>query len=175
LDLVAARCRPNTLLAQAFDFKVFFTVVQVGSPSQVTSADVLSFIAHQRSPRRGSNVVRLEDGESSLSARTIKCRLASVAGLFDYLIVRGDAGVVANPVPRGVTTKGAGRRVIRGVPLIRAPRTLPRVINSTDVDRFTSALRTDRDRAMVDAMLLGGLRRCEVLALRLEDLDPGQR
>lgn len=175
LDLVAARCRPNTVLAQAFDLKVFFTVVRVDSPSQVRPADVLAFIAQQRSPRRGGNVVRLEDGESGLSARTIKRRLASVAGLFDYLIVRGDAGVTANPVPRGVTTKGAGRRVIRGVPLIRAPRTLPRVIDPADVDRFTTALRTDRDRAMVDAMLLGGLRRCEVLALRLQDLDPGQR
>jgi site-specific recombinase XerD len=38
-----------------------------------------------------------------------------------------------------------------------------------------TALRTHRDRAMVDAMVLGGLRRCEVLGLRLEDLDAGQR
>ena len=30
-----------------------------------------------------------------------------------------------------------------------------------------AALRTERDRAMVQAMLLGGLRRCEVLGLRL--------
>ena len=38
-----------------------------------------------------------------------------------------------------------------------------------------AALRTDRDRAMVDAMLLGGLRRCEVLGLRLEDIRVGER
>lgn len=37
------------------------------------------------------------------------------------------------------------------------------------------ALRTRRDRAMVEAMLLGGLRRCEVLGLRLEDLRHGER
>jgi integrase/recombinase XerD len=37
------------------------------------------------------------------------------------------------------------------------------------------ALRTERDRAMVDAMLLGGLRRCEVLGLRLEDVRSGER
>ena len=36
------------------------------------------------------------------------------------------------------------------------------------------ALRTDRDRAMVQAMVLGGLRRCEVLGLRLEDLRLGE-
>jgi site-specific recombinase XerD len=38
-----------------------------------------------------------------------------------------------------------------------------------------SAFRTDRDRAMAQAMLLGGLRRCEVLGLRLEDLRVGER
>ncbi|MGW3045563.1 tyrosine-type recombinase/integrase [Kitasatospora sp. NPDC001159] len=37
------------------------------------------------------------------------------------------------------------------------------------------ALNTARDRAMVLAMLLGGLRRCEVLGLRLGDLSPGER
>ncbi len=37
------------------------------------------------------------------------------------------------------------------------------------------ALRTQRDLAMVQAMLLGGLRRCEVLGLRLADLRPGER
>ena len=38
-----------------------------------------------------------------------------------------------------------------------------------------AALRTRRDRAMVEAMLLGGLRRCEVLGLRLEDVRPGEQ
>jgi integrase/recombinase XerD len=37
------------------------------------------------------------------------------------------------------------------------------------------ALRRWRDRAMVEAMVLGGLRRCEVLGLRLEDLRPAER
>ena len=38
-----------------------------------------------------------------------------------------------------------------------------------------AALRTERDRAMVECMLLGGLRRCEVLGLRLEDVNVGER
>jgi integrase/recombinase XerD len=37
------------------------------------------------------------------------------------------------------------------------------------------ALRTHRDRAMVAAMVLGGLRRCEVLGLRLDDLRVAER
>jgi integrase/recombinase XerD len=37
-----------------------------------------------------------------------------------------------------------------------------------------AALRTRRDQAMVEAMLLAGLRRCEVLGLRLGDLRLGE-
>ena len=133
-------------------------------------ADVLSFIAAQRQPRRGAGVVRIEDGEAGLSARTIKRRLASVTGLFEYLIIRGV--VTKNPVPQGLSTRTPSRAV-RGVPLIRTPRTLPRVIDPDEADALMGALRTHRDRAMVQAMLLGGLRRCEVLGLRLSDVHPG--
>src|SRR5947207_830030 len=44
-----------------------------------------------------------------------------------------------------------------------------------EVDGLLRALRTHRDRAMVLAMLLGGLRRCEVLGLRLCDVNVGER
>src|SRR6266567_2265163 len=71
LELVAARARANTLLAQAFDLKVFFSLV-ANDPSDVTTADVLAFINAQRQPRRGARVVRIEDREVGLAARTIK-------------------------------------------------------------------------------------------------------
>ena len=175
LVFVAARARANTLLAVAYDLKVFFTVI-VKQPADVRTADVLDFIKAQRAPRRGAKVVRLEDGEAGLSARTIKRRLASLSGLFDYIIARADAGVVANPVPRGLATRGRrGRPGVRGTPLIRAPRTLPRVLEPAEAETFMAALRTHRDRAMIEVMLLGGLRRCEVLGLRLADLHPGER
>src|SRR6478736_10422130 len=98
LEMVAARARPNTVLATAFDLKVFFAVVGRG-PVEVSEADVLGFIRSQRQPRRGVSVVRIEDGEARLSARTIKRRLASVSGLFETLIIRGV--VAKNPVPHG--------------------------------------------------------------------------
>lgn len=174
LEFVAARARPNTLLAVAYDLKVFFTEI-TKEPMEVTTADVLEFIKAQRSPRRGPKVVRLEDGEAGLSARTIKRRLASLSGLFAYLVARGDAGVASNPVPRGLAARRPGQRgAVRGAPLIRAPRTLPRVLAPAEVDAFVGALRTRRDRAMAEAMVLGGLRRCEVLGLRLGDLHPGE-
>jgi integrase/recombinase XerD len=131
---------------------------------------VFVFIASQRQPRRGATVVRIEDGEAGLSARTIKRRLASVTGLFEYLIVRGV--VAKNPVPHGLSTRSPNRG--GRVPLIRTPRTLPRVVDPDEADALLGALRTHRDRAMVQAMLLGGLRRCEVLGLRLGDVRPGE-
>ena len=169
LDMVAARARPNTVLATAFDLKVFFSVVGK-TPVEVTESDVFVFIASQRQPRRGATVVRIEDGEAGLSARTIKRRLASVTGLFEYLIVRGV--VAKNPVPHGLSTRSPNRG--GRVPLIRTPRTLPRVVDPDEADALLGALRTYRDRAMVQAMLLGGLRRCEVLGLRLGDVRPGE-
>ena len=59
--------------------------------------------------------------------------------------------------------------------MIRTPTTLPKILSPVEVDALVAALRTDRDRAMIDAMLLGGLRRCEVLGLRLEDIRVGER
>ena len=160
LRFVAARARPNTVLAQSFDLKVFFTVVGV-APTAVTTSDVLRFIEAQRQPRHG-NVVRLADGEAGMAASTIKRRLATVSGLFDYLSARGL--VDRNPVPRSLSAR-AGRAPLRGSPLVRAPRRLPRILGPDEVDRLVAALRTDRDKAMVWLMLLGGLRRCEVLGL----------
>src|SRR5450755_2728373 len=174
LEFVGARGAVNTWLAVAYDLKVFFAVV-AKEPADVCAADVFAFLAAQRAPRRGERVVRIEDGEPGLAARTIARRLSSVAGLFEYLLARGDAGVAVNPVPRGLAGRRAGRRGRGGVRLVRTPRTLPRVLSPSDVDRLLGALRTRRDRAMVLAMLLGGLRRCEVLGLRVQDVRAGER
>ena len=85
--------------------------------------------------------------------------------------------MVDNPVPYGLTSRRPSPRPGRSAApaLIRTPRTLPRVLGPAEVDAFVAALRTRRDRAMVLAMLLAGLRRCEVLGLRLCDINPGER
>ena len=121
-------------------------------------------------------MVRLADRESGLSARTIARRLSSVSGFYAYAIARGDTLVQVNPVPRGLSTwRQGGTRKSRTAPLVRVPRTLPKILSLADADRLVAALRTDRDRAMVLAMLLGGLRRCEVLGLRLVDVQVADR
>ena len=81
-----------------------------------------------------------------------------------------------NPVPRGLLTRRqGGSRRSRTAPLVRVPRTLPRILSPGEADRLVGALRTHRDRAMVLAMLLAGLRRCEVLGLRFADVQVADR
>ena len=172
LEFVGARARTNTWLASAYDLKVFFSVI-AKEPVEVTTSDVFDFIKAQRQPRRGGNVIRLDDAESGLAARTIKRRLSSVSGLFSYLLALDV--VSKNPVPRGLAARRPRSRRGGGIPLIRTPRTVPRVLSPSDANSFISALRSHRDRAMVLAMLLGGLRRCEVLGLRLDDISVGEQ
>jgi site-specific recombinase XerD len=173
LRFAAGRARPNTVRAYAHDLKTFFTVVGK-EPVEVRPKDVFGFVAVQQRARAGvENVARISDGGSGLSAATVRRRLAAVSALYGYLVARGDAGVESNPVPRGLPTRRR-RRDGRGLPLVRAVRRLPRILEPGEVAALVAAMRTERDRAMVQAMLLGGLRRCEVLGLRLEDLRLGE-
>jgi site-specific recombinase XerD len=171
LEFLAGRCRPNTVLAVAYDLKVFFTVVRK-TPRQVRPVDVLAFMTAQRTG--GDGRLQMAGAETGgVSARTLRRRLSSVSGLYGFLLARGDVSV--NPVPRGLPTRRERQRPGQGVPLVRVPRTLPQILGPAEVDALTTALRTHRDRAMVAAMVLGGLRRCEVLGLRLADLRFGER
>ncbi len=174
LHFLAGRSRPNSVLAAGYDLKVFFSW-SAKEPAEVRSKDVINFVAAQRSARPGSKVVRLSDGGAGLSARTVARRLSSLSGFYSYLLARGDAGITASPVPRGLATRRDRRNNGRAAPLVRTPKLLPHILEPAAVNQLIAALRTARDRAMVEAMVLGGLRRCEVLGLRLEDLRVGQR
>lgn len=170
LDFVAGRCRPNTVLATAYDLRIFFAVVGK-DPAEVSSADVLGFITAQHNG--GCGRLQFAGDGRGVAARSVRRRLSSVSGLFAYLHARGD--VAANPVPRGLPTRRERQRPRQGVALVRSTRTLPRILTPGEVDALLAALRTHRDRAMVLAMVLGGLRRCEVLGLRMEDLRVAER
>jgi integrase/recombinase XerD len=97
LEFLAGRCRPNTVLAVAYDLKVFFAVVKK-TPRLVRPADVLGFMTAQRTGGDGRLQVA-EAGAAGVSARTLRRRLSSVSGLYGFLLARGD--VTVNPVPRG--------------------------------------------------------------------------
>jgi site-specific recombinase XerD len=175
LEFLEGRCRPNTVLAAAYDLRVFFRVVDK-PPAEVRPADVLGFITAQRTGRAEDQ--RLQpvdpaDEAGGVATSTVARRLSIVSGFFAYLQARGD--IAANPVPRGLPTRRERLRPGQGVPLTRRTRKLPRILTPVEVDSLTGALRTHRDRAMIAAMVLGGLRRCEVLGLRLEDLRVAER
>lgn len=171
LELVRARSRRNTLLAAAYDLRVFFSVVDK-DPLDVKAADVMAFIKVQRRGPSGK-VVRISDGAGGMALSTIKRRLSSVSGLYSYLLAT--ERVERNPVPRGLVTRRLVSRHRGGSPLVRPARTLPRVLNPEEVVALLGALRKWRDRAMVEAMVLGGLRRAEVLGLRFEDVRVGEK
>jgi integrase len=175
LEFMEGRCRPNTVLAAAYDLKVFFTVV-AKAPAEVAPADVLGFITAQRTGRESSAVVQPVDAggqNGGVATSTVARRLSIISGFFAYLQARGE--ITASPVPRGLPSRRERSRPGQGVPLTRRTRKLPRILTPAEVDALTAALRTHRDRAMVAAMVLGGLRRSEVLGLHLEDLRPGER
>src|SRR3954464_2259867 len=162
LEFVEARARFNTVLAAASDLRLFFNVVDK-PPAEVTTQDVFDFIAVQRRPPGDGKVIRLVDGEGGLSARaaqrggvsarTIKRLLSSVSGLFGWLVLCGELD--RNPVPRGLATR---RRGSRKMALIRTPYTLPTILSPAEVDALIGALRRWRDVAMIEAMVLAGLR-----------------
>ena len=177
LEFLGGRCRPNTVRAAAYDLKVFFTVV-AKSPEQVQPADVLAFITAQRTGRAGGRGVLqpVDPGREPGGVSAARCAGAcrSCPGFFAFLQARGDVrgepGAAGAADPAG--TLAARVRVSRWC---GSPGQLPRILSPGEVDALTAALRTHRDRAMVAAMVLGGLRRCEVLGLRLGDLRVAER
>src|SRR5258708_32213029 len=74
-----------------------------------------------------------------------------------------------------MTRRQSGTMRSRMAPLVRVPRTLPRILSPEEAGRLGAALRTHRDQAMALGMLLAGLRRCEVLGLRFADVQVADR
>lgn len=171
LELVAARLRPNSTLAVAYDLKVFFTVVTV-DPLEVRRRHVVAFIRAQRTGNADATVVPFDES-TGLALSTVRRRLSSLSGFYAYLVALGEMD--HNPIERGMPVRAPVTRDRRVVPLVRPVRHLPQILDTTEVARLLAALRMARDRAMVEAMLLAGLRRCEVLGLRHSDIRWGDR
>jgi integrase/recombinase XerD len=170
LDFVKCRCRPNTWLNYAHDIKAFFNIVDKPVTS-ITPQDIFHFIQEQRYPRPEPPSDEYVTAKG-VCTRTIKRRLSAISGLYDYLLTRGDTSLQRNPVPKGLTLRGhLPSGAIRKTPLLRAPRTLPQIVPVEEVQRFLASLNTYRDKAMVLLMVLGGLRKSEVLGLEFADLN----
>ncbi len=148
-------------MAVIYDLKVFFTVIDV-DPIDVRRRHVLEFIRVQRTGSTDAMVVPIDQSEG-LALSTIRRRLSSLAGFYAHLVALGELD--HNPVQRGMPVRSPVTRDRRVIPLVRPVRHLPRILDHDGVINLVAALRKDRDRAMIDAMLLAGLRRCEVLGV----------
>lgn len=170
LDFLRCRCRPNTWLSYGHDLKVFFNTVDKPI-AEVSTADIFRFIKCQSYPEHEGSTPA--DAPRGVSARTLKRRLCAVSGLYQFLLMVADPPIKRNPVPSGLLLRGqVPGTAPRLNPLLRTPSTLPHLVPVEQVQRFLASLRTYRDKAMVLLMVLGGLRKSEVLGLELADLRP---
>lgn len=152
---------------------------------EVVTSDLFDWLEWQQAkPKRQSGrVVQLESRGAAPS--TVNRRVAAVQGMFEYAVVTGAR--VDNPVPPGRRSMGlrarrrgalghlGGRRPRNDGRLVRQDRRLPESLEAADVAAFVADLETHRDRAVVLAMLLGGLRAAEVRSLLLANVDVGMR
>nr|WP_249353579.1 site-specific integrase [Rhodococcus sp. USK13] len=163
-----------TVLAYAFDVLNLarFLLDRDLGLAAVTPVTVFEWIDRQgvrRDPRPDATP---RNDRRTAAASTINRRVAAVRALFEYLVITGVRA--DNPVPsprRGQGLRPSARGLLghlgpgrprAGGRLVRQPRLLPESLDADAVDMFVSSLRTHRDRAMVWAMLLGGLRSAEV-------------
>lgn len=121
----------------------------------------------------------------SAAPSTVNRRVAAVRAFFEHVVMTGHRS--DNPVPsprrgQGLRRSQAGLlghlgpgRVRPGGRLVRQPQLLPESLAANDIEAFVATLGTHRDRAIVLAMLLGGLRSAEVRGLLLADADMGRR
>ena len=150
--------------------------------AEVGPTDVFDYLGWRPRATAGHVVVRLQRLETAPATKNR--RVAALRALFEHLVLSGVRS--SNPVPVGRKVRAgerrrgllghlgnAGRRT--GGRLVVQPRRLPESLELTDVAMFLAGLLTARDRAMVLAMLLGGLRSAEVRSLRLTDVDLGLR
>jgi len=177
-----------TVRAYAFDLLNFlrFCAERRLALAGVRPGDLFGYLDWQaRLPGGAGGTVVALTGRGRPSPATMNRRIAAVRGLFEHLVMVGDR--TDNPVPaarrssglraprRGVLGHLGSSRPRSGGQLVRAERRLPESIAPGDVNAFLADLITYRDRAIVLAMVLGGLRAGEVRGLLLSNVDMGLR
>jgi integrase/recombinase XerC len=184
--LVVRGFSPATVRAYAFDLANFagFLEDRALELAAVVPTDLFDYLDWQTRRVAGSGkVVALR--RRGPAPATMNRRIAAVRGLFEHLVMTGVRA--DNPVPaarrasglRGQRNGLLGHVAVRprsgGGRLVREPKRLPESLPAEAVTAFVADLDTHRDRAIVLAMVLGGLRAAETRSLRLADVDMGMR
>jgi len=187
--LVARVFSPATIRAYAYDLVNFgrFCVEQGVGITEAVPTDFFDYLDWQRRPTssRGTKAKVVALAARGPAPATMNRRVAAVRALFEFAVTVGVRP--HSPVPsarrssglraprRGLLGHLPSRRQRGGGRLVQQPRRLPESLEPADVAAFLADLSTHRDRAIVLAMLLGGLRAAEVRGLRLADVDLGLR
>lgn len=179
---------PLTVRAYAFDVVNLarFLLERGIILAAVVPATVFEWIDWQGVRRERGTIGSSRPGtQRTAAASTVNRRIAAVRALFEHLVMAGvrddnpvptpRRGQGLRPPPRGLLGHLGPGRPRGGGRVVRQPKLLPESLDAEAVDMFVSSLRTHRDRAMVWAMLLGGLRSAEVRSLLLADVDFGRR
>lgn len=173
----------GTVRGYAFDLLCFsrFLDERRLSLGEVSSSDLFDWLEWQaRRAAPAGKVTRIDSARGPAPA-TVNRRVAAVRGLFEYATIVGEQ--TTDPVPAARRSTGwraskrgllgqvdSGRRRSGGR-LVRQPKRLPESVDPAEVATFVADLGTHRDRAIVMAMVLGGLRAAEVRSLLLADVD----
>jgi integrase/recombinase XerC len=185
--LQARRFSPATVRAYAFDVVCLARFLEERGIdlSELVPTDVFDWIDWRASPRRpGGTLVSISAGPGAAPA-CVNRRVAAARAFFESLVIisaRADNPVPAPRHGQGLRPKSRGLlghlgpgRVRGGGRLVRQTRRLPESLDPVDVSLFLAGLGSYRDRAIVLAMLLGGLRAGEVRRLLLANVDQGRR
>jgi site-specific recombinase XerD len=165
--LEARGLSPRTLRAYAFDLVKLFRWLS-GARKELRTlrqSDLLGFVAAQR--------------QTGAAASSINRRL-TVSRLFYRFCTGREMEVGPGVSMPGRHYRGRGRDRVLGLqPIgpsrharlrVKTPRRVVEPLTRDQVLVFLRSLQRYRDIAIVHLMLLGGLRSCEVLSLRLSDL-----
>lgn len=154
----------RSLRAYAYDLLHFARWWVEDRPlSEITESTLLNYVRHQL------------DQEPKPTPQTVNHRLTVLHCLFRFHfgceIPDGQFHFQRAYRTRPPLGYGRPRRRVASGLRLKQPRRVIAPLSAEEVGKFWRSFRTFRDLALVGLMLLDGLRSCEALALRLEDLQ----
>lgn len=169
---------PNTVAAygRALQDYLAFSASSSVAPETAKRAHIAAYVRDlARRPRPRGDGVRVLDSGAGLANATLQQRLVAVRLFYDHLIeedLRAD-----NPVGRGRYTPGKGFGGARDRGLIPRHHKLPWIPSDEQWRAVLAATRSEprRNRLMLALAYDAALRREELCALAVGDLDPAHR
>lgn len=197
VDFAARGNRPGSVRSYAYDLLRWWRWLRLLDVSweRATSAEVRDYalwlgaatkpVANRRTLSRSTAgsvnpITRKAYLDDSYQPRTVRHAMAVLRGFYEYWADLGE-GPVVNPVQRGVRSNGhhnpmepfrpEGR--VRFNPPV--PKRRPRTLSDDQWRDVFTALRSNRDRALLALALSNGARAGELLGLRGVDIDWGDQ